>query len=225
MLIPNHPDDERLSALASRDDDAVADASLTSHLSDCARCTDVVSQLGALRASLSELPDLQPVRPLRLLPPVADAPASADGFATWVRRLFAPVVTAGTALALVGVVGTAMPSLGGMASGGADSGGAGLSDASTGAESLAFEADASAAPAAAAASDGSAQYGGEAAAASAAAEDLSREDVGQTGGESDESVSAQLAAERSPWPMVLFTGVALVVGAALLRWIIVPRAG
>ena len=26
MLIPNHPDDERISALASRDTDAIADA-------------------------------------------------------------------------------------------------------------------------------------------------------------------------------------------------------
>jgi len=31
-------------------------------------------------------------------------------------------------------------------------------------------------------------------------------------------------AERSPWPMVLFTGVALMVVAVLLRWILAPRA-
>ena len=35
----------------------------------------------------------------------------------------------------------------------------------------------------------------------------------------------QLPAERSPWPMVLFTGIALMVAAALLRWVLVPRAG
>ncbi|MDQ2674970.1 MAG: hypothetical protein M3Y40_09975, partial [Chloroflexota bacterium] len=74
MLIPNHPDDERLSALAARDDDAVADASLASHVSTCPRCTETITELGALRASLSELPDVAPDRPLRLLPPVADAP-------------------------------------------------------------------------------------------------------------------------------------------------------
>ena len=37
--------------------------------------------------------------------------------------------------------------------------------------------------------------------------------------------ASQLPAERSPWPMVLFTGVALMIAAALLRWILVPRAG
>ena len=35
----------------------------------------------------------------------------------------------------------------------------------------------------------------------------------------------QAPAERSPWPMVLFAGVALMIGATLLRWILVPRAG
>jgi hypothetical protein len=40
-----------------------------------------------------------------------------------------------------------------------------------------------------------------------------------------EHFERDLPAERSPWPMVLFTGVALMVGAALLRWILVPRAG
>jgi hypothetical protein len=40
-----------------------------------------------------------------------------------------------------------------------------------------------------------------------------------------ETVDGYLPAERSPWPMVLFTGVALMIGAALLRWIVVPRAG
>jgi hypothetical protein len=32
-------------------------------------------------------------------------------------------------------------------------------------------------------------------------------------------------AERSPWPMVLFGGIALVIAGLLLRWIVVPRAG
>ena len=72
MLIPNHPDDERLSALASGDPEAAADAALTEHVASCIRCTDTVAELGALRASLAELPDLQPHRPLQLLPPVAE---------------------------------------------------------------------------------------------------------------------------------------------------------
>src|SRR5688500_18457058 len=122
MLIPNHPDDERLSALASRDDEAMADTKLTSHVATCPRCTDLVSEIGALRVSLAELPDLAPHRPLRLLPPVADAPVAdapvADG-GSWVRRLFAPAMTAGAALAMVGLIGTTAPLLGGMASSGA----------------------------------------------------------------------------------------------------------
>ena len=117
MLIPNHPDPERLSALASHDGDATADAALTSHVSSCARCTSLVSELGALRASLADLPDIAPARPLQLLPPVADEPASA-GAAGWLRRLFAPMLTAGAAIAMVGLVGTTAPIFSGMASSG-----------------------------------------------------------------------------------------------------------
>ncbi len=40
-----------------------------------------------------------------------------------------------------------------------------------------------------------------------------------------DSAEDALFAERSPWPMVLFAGIALMIGAALLRWILVPRAG
>ena len=119
MLIPNHPDDERLSALASSDPEAAADATLTEHVASCMRCTDTVAELGALRASLAELPDLQPDRPLQLLPPVADTPARADRVGGWARRFFAPMLTAGAALALVGLVGTTVPILGSGASGAA----------------------------------------------------------------------------------------------------------
>ena len=70
MLIPNHPNDERLSALASGDPEAVADSALSEHVASCLRCTDTVAELGALRAALAEMPDLQPHRPLQLLPPV-----------------------------------------------------------------------------------------------------------------------------------------------------------
>ena len=106
MLIPNHPHDERLSALASGDPDAVADSALTEHVATCVRCTDTVAQLGAIRASLAELPDLRPHRPLQLLPPVPDVPERADRVGGWARRLFGPMLTAGAALALVGLVGT-----------------------------------------------------------------------------------------------------------------------
>jgi cobalamin biosynthesis Mg chelatase CobN len=40
-----------------------------------------------------------------------------------------------------------------------------------------------------------------------------------------EGVPASSSEGRSPWPMVLFVGVAVMVGAAGLRWILVPRAG
>src|SRR5688500_4599083 len=220
MLNSNHPDDERLSALASRDTDAAADASLTAHLSTCDRCTDLVTELGALRASLADLPDLQPLRPLRLLPAADEAPAAgADRIGGWARRFFAPVLTAGAALAMVGLVGTAAPALDGMASGGAQSG--------TAPSTMAMEAPAAEASAAfeessertaAAEDDGLA-------AASDAADGGSVGTFGVSGEDEDPEALTQLADERSPWPMVLFTGVALMVGAALLRWILVPRAG
>jgi hypothetical protein len=31
--------------------------------------------------------------------------------------------------------------------------------------------------------------------------------------------------ERSIWPMLLFAGIAVIVGGVLLRWVLVPRAG
>lgn len=213
MLNQHHPDDERLSALASGDDDATADVALASHMESCARCTDLVNELGALRMSLAELPDLRPPRPLQLVPAVTDAPAT-DGVAGWVRRFFAPALTAGAALAMVGLIGTASPALDNMAAG------AGFEDAGTNLEA------APGAPAAGAGEDGGAP---------AASGDTLSAAEGDGGVAAQESRAADfdqfgasdrdLPAERSPWPMVLFTGVALMIGAALLRWILVPRAG
>ena len=221
MLIPNHPDDERLSALAARDDDAVADATLASHVSTCIRCTDLVTELGALRASLSELPDLVPHRPLQLLPPVADAPAAVDaGAAGWIRRLFAPALTAGAAIAMVGLVGTAGPQI------------TNEIFANVGTELGAADGDAGepfAEQLRSAATEDNA--GGEGAAPAAAASDGAEADGQGLEGfaaESPEGIrenGRDLPAERSIWPMVLFTGIALMVGVALLRWILVPRAG
>lgn len=207
MLTPNHPDDELLAAFAADDADAIGAASLTDHLVACERCGGVVADVRALRASLADLPDVRPHRPLRLLPPVEE-PAHGDGLVTWVRRLFAPVVAAGATLALIGAVGTASPT--------AYDGLATDFGADGGAERAAqLEAQPSAA-------------GGQPAAA--------QEDDGEImtfstpGAEMDEDAAADadgssLPAERSPWPMVLFTGVALALGALLLRWIVVPRAG
>lgn len=217
MMKLHHPDDERLSALASRDDDATTDAALTSHVDSCARCTDLLNELGALRASLADLPDLRPHRPLQLLPPVADARAS-DGATGWIRRVFGPVLAAGAALAMVGLVGTATPALDGMASG---AGGL-FQDAGT-------NLDGAGAPAAESDSGRDSEM--------PASSDMTLEPAeGEGGGITTlgsqpeeaaevEPMNRDLPAERSPWPMVLFTGVALMIGAALLRWILVPRAG
>jgi hypothetical protein len=220
MLNSNHPDDERLSALASRDDDAVADPDLAAHVTTCDRCADLVAELAVLRASLAELPDLAPSRPLRLLPPVEEArPGVADRLGGWARRLFAPALTVGAALAMVGLVGTAAPALDGMASGGAGDAQEQAAQPHTG------EAEDS---------DGSMQIlrgSDDPAGAGEPAMDTFGADEEAAGADpsaEDPSAAARVAdlpAERSPWPMVLFSGVALVIAALLLRWILVPRAG
>ena len=238
MLIPNHPDDERLSALASRDTDAVADAGLTTHVASCNRCTELVDELGALRLALADLPDLQPSRPLQFVPPV-EADHTVDRLGGWARRFFAPVLVSGAALVLVGVIGTASPSLGGMG----QSGAAAPQEAAVG-SSLKAERD-NAAPsepaatrALVSASDSAAApgayAGGEAASseAPAASDEVQtlQSDGGlaavDTGTDREETSAAQtdLAADRSPWPMVLFAGVALIVAALLMRWIFAPRS-
>ena len=248
MLIPNHPDDERLSALASRDADATADARLTAHVSTCIRCTDLVNELGALRVALADLPDLKPPRPLQLVPPV-EADHAVDRLGGWARRFFAPVLVSGAALVLVGVVGTAGPAFTGQGSAAAPSD---LSEEAAAASAAGAQVDTSAAsePAASeapafegssdgAAAPGTAQGGEEGSRESlralasygaqtaeppdpfAAAGDDGSVDRGG-GGDAAETLGDT---SRSPWPMVLFAGVALIVGALLMRWILAPRSG
>ena len=252
MLIPNHPDDERLSALASRETDAAADATLTDHVSSCHRCSELVNDLGALRAALADLPDLALSRPLQLLPPVEAAPAgAADRLGGWARRFFAPVLASGAALALVGTIGTAAPALSPMAQSGAapseemsavalPAGEPAQSEAAAGAPEA--EAAASNAPDAFAASEAPLfGPGADASAVDRSAEDLATPTVTDPGvqaeeepsddqstlgfEDSDQASREALTTERSPWPMVLFSGVALMIAALLLRWILVPRAG
>lgn len=223
MLNSDHPADERLSELASGDADPATEASLTDHLAACARCADLVADLRALRSSLAELPDLRPSRPLRLLPEVTAEGWSAERIAGWARRLFAPVLTAGAAMAMVGLVGTAAPALDPTAS--TFRPGEAQSD-----ERLEEAADAGA-------GEGDGAAGEEAAAPpppgmatdSAAGGDAQAFSVDESQRDSDPQPESErpseLPAERSPWPMVLFTGVAVMVAAALLRWILVPRAG
>lgn len=230
MLTPNHPDDERLSALASGDTDATADVSLTGHVSSCIRCTDLVNELGALRASLAELPDVRPSRPLRLLPAVEGDASRIDRAGGWARRFFAPVLTAGAALALVGLVGTTTPAFRGQEVF-QDVGSELSAQASMAVEAPAAEGGGAGAGAPAAsteeASDGEALSAGDASSPAASNVERALSAPGETGGDADDGATAlaPAPAERSPWPMVLFTGVALMVAAALLRWILAPRAG
>ena len=243
MLIPNHPHDERLSALASGDPEATADAALSAHVAECLRCTATVDELRLLRTSLAELPDLRPHRPLRLLPDVAaPAPSPADRLGGWARRFFAPALTAGAAIAMVGLVGTTAPILSGLGVGGASAGASPESDMAFqagGADGGAGEEPGSLNPAVDSASDG-AVIGESAGGAPAAAQPSSREDTADqhqlrsqaedeptTAGADDERgapLGQELPADRSPWPMVLFSGVAVMIAAALLRWILAPRA-
>ncbi len=231
MLTPNHPNDERLAALASADADALDDAELTAHVATCARCTETVTELGALRASLAELPDLRPVRPLRLLPGVEPGVDGSDGppdrMTGWVRRLFGPVMTVGATLALVGLVGTTVPTL----SGGAD---AGDTSAEQPVAAPAGEEAAGGAPSSEVDQPlGTLDSGGGYEAGADGDGEISQLQSSGVDGravaggaeEDDTEALTGLPAERSPWPMVLFGGVALVIVALLLRWIVVPRAG
>ena len=226
MLNQHHPDDERLSALASRDDDATADAALASHVESCATCTDLVDELGALRMSLAQLPDLRPHRPLRLLPEVIDEPTRVDRLGGWARRFFAPVLTAGAALAMVGLIGTTVPAL--------DNLSLGASGAASATDQSGAPVDRGAAEADETAPAGVVEPGtlsGEGAAAPDASIPLRSAMDGEDGyaaaetpnDPDSERLSQETPVERSPWPMVLFAGVALMVVAGLLRWILAPR--
>lgn len=228
MLNANHPDDERLSALASGDDEATADGALVAHVTDCTRCADLVADLGRLRIALAELPDLQPARPLQLLPPVADAPATGAA-GGWIRRLFAPAMTAGAALALVGLVGTLGPTFyagqtGDSAAPEAHEERAAAADAST--EVQALQTDATDGTLGELSGAGAEGAGGGAGLAPAPTDTAAGVDDDRAfSGDEPAERANQLPAERSPWPMVLFSGVAILVATLLLRWILVPRAG
>lgn len=209
MLTPNHPADERLSALASHDPDAVDDAGLTEHVAACPRCTATLDELTSLRLALTELPDLAPDRPLRLLPAADAAPAAEDRVSARVRRFFTPVLASGAAVALVGLIGTTGVVPGAQQGGAPGRDGAAELEAMESADAL-FDSGGgdttAAAPSVGVAGDSGAQVSREA-----------EEDDGRTG-------LPPFASQRSPWPMVLFAGVAIMVGALLLRWILVPRA-
>jgi hypothetical protein len=244
MLIPNHPHDERLAALASREPDALSDASLGAHVSSCARCTEVIDELAVVRSALAELPDIQPSRPLRFVPAVDEAPAPmSDRLGGWARRFFAPVLASGAALALVGAIGTAGPSLSGQSQSGAqpETGDVAQSEPAAlmpAASEPAGEGPAAEAAGGAAATEdartlasegiyGDAAAGDDAGASQAAAAggDNRASEAPEEGTTLDLTSEDGVPAERSPWPMVLFAGVALMIAALLMRWILAPRVG
>jgi len=153
-----------------------------------------------------------------------------------VRRLFAPAMTAGAVLAMVGLVGTTAPLLGGMASSGQEFQNVGqdLGGGAEQADSSFAETPSSGAAEPAGAGGGFVGVspeeltGGEARSdedASAPPSDDSEQFLAPATAGGDSAQELSVTAERSPWPMVLFAGIALMIGVLLLRWILVPRAG
>jgi hypothetical protein len=110
-----HPEDARLAALADDEPEALTDATLLAHVGDCPHCLTVVAELHALQTALSELPDLVPSRPLRLLPPVSEPEGQRAGLFRTLRRLAAPTLAIGLLLIVVGAVGSAGSLMGGTA--------------------------------------------------------------------------------------------------------------
>ena len=145
----------------------------------------------------------------------------------WARRFFAPMLTAGAALALVGVVGTTVPLLGGAQSGAAP---AALEQAETDGTTNRDNPN-PAGGAAASEEPGTLDYGSEAAPSDAelgpALEPLHSDAEAPVAADNSGSdlEPIGLTDERPIWPMLLFAGVALMIAAALLRWILAPRAG
>lgn len=211
MLNANHPVDERLSALVSQESDALADAPLANHVASCERCTAIVDELGALRAHLAALPDVPPARPLRLVP---DVTGGVDRLGSYVRRVFGPAMAAGAALTVVGLIGTASPAVfQGAVPAGGEAASAEDVDQERASEHQVTELFSARASTPVANAPGA---GGQ-------------DEPGTTAFEpddaSEDTAAIETGVERSPWPMVLFTGIALLIAAALLRWIVVPRAG
>jgi anti-sigma factor RsiW len=197
-----HPDDERLAAFADGTTVATADHDLEAHLAACPRCVAMVDDLRRLQASLAELPDLVPSRPLRFLPPVA---AQRDGqVAVLARRLFAPVLVAGIALSVVGGAG----GLASIASMGASGAAAPAPQLAPGEE----RGEPAAAPSAAASRDAVVSDNGASASADGGVDAFS-------------APSPSQGSTLLLWPVLLGAGLLLVGAALLLRFVRSPRAG
>jgi len=107
MQHSNHPEDERLAALAASEPDALADSPLVTHVSGCARCAPMVDELRSLQSALAELPDIQPPRPLRFLPAVPEPAGRGPRWLGLLRGITGPAMAAAILLIVVGAFGSA----------------------------------------------------------------------------------------------------------------------
>ena len=116
----NHPEDERLAALAASEPDALTDSSLVTHVSGCAHCAPMVQDLRTLQSALAELPDIPPSRPLRFLPAVPEPSSQGSRWLGLLRGITGPAMAVAILLIVVGSFGTALSSgIGLIGSGGA----------------------------------------------------------------------------------------------------------
>jgi hypothetical protein len=240
MMNLNHPSDELLAALADADTDLTRDPGVADHVAGCPQCSATVEELRSLTLALAELPDLSPHRPLRFLPPAAEPRSGLAGrVAGVVRGIFAPALTVGAALALVGAVGTFGDPLSFLPGG---QSGAPADDTGAVAEMAAPSSGEDMSAAETSPDDGA----GRTLAGAESASESPQSDfnvLGQATASADEADSEPLqspdedsgsfSGESSPtgptgrtvWPVVLVVGVALIAVTLLLRWILVPRAG
>jgi hypothetical protein len=107
MQQSNHPDDERLAALAASEPDALADSLLVTHVSGCSRCAPMVDDLRTLQSALAQLPDVQPSRPLRFLPAVPEPASQGSRWLGLLRGVTGPAMAVAVLLIVVGAFGTA----------------------------------------------------------------------------------------------------------------------
>jgi anti-sigma factor RsiW len=219
---PQHPLDERLAAYADGDADVLTDATLRAHVTSCERCALVVRDLGALRSALADLPDLVPSRPLRFVPPVEAPAAAPTGFATLVRRLFAPALVAGAVLVVAGSVGMAAPTATALLSGKA--GAAAASDMSNDSSTEGVTAGQVSPPASAYGPGSSSRAGGD------SGVPVPQAGGGSTvpqvgGGASGRDDSRATPAAPMPWLAITIIGAAIVIASLILRWAVLPAAG
>jgi anti-sigma factor RsiW len=207
MPYASHPDDERLAAYADGEADAMQDRALSVHIASCDRCAPIVDDLSALPSLLAALPDMVPSRPLRLLPRVPEpALQPARSGIGWLRRLAGPTFAAGSALVLVGAIGAS-----------------GALSIIAGEASMAGPDRSSSEELGPAAQSTKEQASPPGTAIDASAGQVPASSADNTN--RDGSALDLVTSSEAPWLMVLGAGLVLVLGSALLRFAIQPRAG